>query len=111
MSGMTAIIDVPFVRRRAEWRARDRVFRSYEAIIAFASWAIVQISLRILANYLRGRDAVRIAVSGLFFGVLTVLLFGQVFEGPKGVIVWTAAALALATRPGHSERQSSFYNE
>jgi hypothetical protein len=62
-------------------------------------WAIVQISLRILANYLRGRDPVTIAGSGLFFGMLGVLLFGQVFQGPEGMIVWTAAALALGTPP------------
>jgi len=70
-------------------------------------WAIVQISLRILANYLRLRDPVTIAASGLFFAMLAVLLFGQVFQGPEGMIIWTAAALALST-PAAAQRKAKF---
>ncbi len=58
-------------------------------------WAIVQIALRILANYLKSRDPITSAASGLFFALLAVLLFGQVFAGAIGMIVWTSAALAL----------------
>jgi hypothetical protein len=58
-------------------------------------WSIVQISFRILANYLQEKDPVAIAASGLFFAMLAVLLFGQIFQGPAGLITWTAAALAL----------------
>ena len=58
-------------------------------------WAIVQISLRILAIYLKVRDPITIAASGLFFGMLAVLLFGPIFQGPEGMIVWAAAGLVL----------------
>jgi hypothetical protein len=70
-------------------------------------WAIVQISLRILANYLQGKDPVTVAASGLFFAMLAVLLFGQVFQGPEGIIIWTAAALALG-KPAAPRRKAKF---
>lgn len=63
-------------------------------------WAIGQISFRVLANYLKGRDPVTIAASGLFFGMLAALLFGQIFAGVNGMVIWAAAGLALGAPAG-----------
>ncbi len=42
--------------------------------------------------------------------MLAVLLFGQVFEGAEGMIVWTAAALALGMPPG-PQRKAEFISQ
>ncbi len=59
------------------------------------AWSIYRIALSILGKYLKTRDPIASAASGIFFGMLAALLFGQVFAGPEGIIVWTSAALAL----------------
>jgi hypothetical protein len=58
--------------------------------------AVFQISLTILGNYLKSRDPIANAAAALFFGMLGGLLFGQVFEGVLGIVIWTAVGLALS---------------
>ncbi len=66
-------------------------------------WSIISIAMSILGKYLKSKDPVTTAASGIFFGMMAVLLFGQVFSGPEGMIVWTAVGLAL-TAPETSRR-------
>ncbi len=68
-------------------------------------WALGQISVRILTSYLRSKNPIMIAASAVFFSMLAVLLFGQVFVGVEGMVVWTAAGLALSMPiPGQGAR-------
>ena len=67
-------------------------------------WAVIQISLRILAIYLSGSDPITIAASALFFAMIAVLLFGQVFQSAVGMIVWTTAALVLGAPAGQQRK-------
>jgi len=68
------------------------------------AWSVYRIAMSILTKYLKSKDPITIAASGLFFGMMAALLFGQVFAGPAGMIVWTAVGLAL-TAPETTRRQ------
>jgi hypothetical protein len=61
------------------------------------TWSVSRLALTILGRYLKTKDPITIAASGLFFGMLGVLIFAQVFTGAGGMVLWTAVALALTT--------------
>jgi len=66
-------------------------------------WSVLSIAMSILGKYVKSKDPITTAASGVFFGMMAVLLFGQVFAGPEGMIVWTAVGLAL-TAPETARR-------
>jgi hypothetical protein len=57
-----------------------------------------------LAVYLKSKTPVTTAACGLFFGMMAALIFGQVFAGALGMIVWTTVGLALSS-PIHQGRK------
>lgn len=58
-------------------------------------WSLGAIVKRMLVVYLTTKDKVSIAACGLFFGMMADLIFGQVFAGGEGMILWIVVALAL----------------
>jgi hypothetical protein len=71
-------------------------------------WSILTIIVRLLATFLKSADKIITASCAMSLGSMAALVFGQIFVGPLGMVMWMSIGVALSSHEPQRSKDFTF---